>query len=101
MKKTIVLNGITFEVHKSKAISTTSLKEYAGRTIHDCYTRPSYSKEYIYKMWEEWAYLNDVEYFGVSGYNGFQFTLQGLVHHERNTYILHISKTTNKAYIVD
>ena len=101
MAKTIVLNGIHFEVHKSKAISTTFLQEYAGRTIYDCYSKPSYSKECIYKMWEEWAYLNDVEYFGVSGYNGFQFTLQGLVKHDGHTYILHITKTTQKAYIVD
>ena len=99
--KTITLNGVQFEVHKSKATSTVFMERYAGRSLTDCYERPSYSKQYIYKMWEEWAYLNDVEYFGISGYNGFQFTLQGMVEHEGKTYILHITKSANKAYIID
>lgn len=100
MSKTIVLNGVTFEVIKSKVERTTFLHEYSGRTLDDCYAKPSYSKQYIYKMWEEWAYLNDVKYFGVSGYNGFQFTLQGMIEHCGNTYVLHITKSRNIAYLV-
>lgn len=101
MKNTITLNGHTFTVHRSKYVNMDILHRYSGRTLDDCYARPSYSKQYIYKMWEEWAHLNDVEYFGVSGYNGFQFTLQGLVHQNNHTYILHITKSGNKAYIVE
>ena len=97
-RKEIVLNGVTFKVKKVSVINLDELERYSGRTLNDCYASPSYAKQYIYKMWEEWAYLNNVEMFGVSGYNGFQFTLQGLVEHEGNVYVLHITKTNNIAY---
>ena len=99
--KTIEINGVTFEVHKSKAVSTVFLDRYAGRTINDCYERPSYSKTYIYNNWLEWATNAGVEQFGISGYNGFQFTLQGKIEIDGITYILHITKSANKAYIIE
>lgn len=83
--KTITLNGHTFEVHFSKYTQVENLARYAGRTIYQCYDRPSTTKVSIYKEWEEWAYLNDVQYFGVSSYSGFQFSLQGLVQHLGHT----------------
>ena len=100
MKK-IEINGVQFEVHKSKAVSTTFLEQYAGRTLIDCYERPSYSKQYIYNNWLEWACRNEVQQFGISGYNGFQFTLQGKIELDGKTYILHITKTANKAYEIE
>ena len=100
MKKTIVLNGVTFEVHEAKEDALDFIQEYAGRTLDQCYANPSYSKKYIYKMWEEWAYLNDVQCFGVRSYNGFMFTLQGVVSHVGHRYILHITKSANKAYLI-
>ena len=98
--KTIEIGGATFTVHKSKLTNLTFMQQYAGRTLAQCYERPSYSKQYIYNMWLEWAIRNDIQYFGISGYNGFQFTLQGLIEIDNITYILHITKTANKAYIV-
>ena len=101
MNKTITLNGYTFTVHRSKYAKVENLHRYAGRTIYDCYDRPSDTKVSIYKMWDEWAYMNDVKYFGISSYSGFQFTLQGLVEHGGNKYILHITKSANKAYLIE
>lgn len=103
MANTIKLNGYTFTVHKSKNTEQMleGLKRYAYRWLDDCYTNPSETKKAIFKEWNEWAYLNDVEYFGVSGYNGFHFSLQGLVTHEGHKYILHITASSKKAYIVD
>lgn len=97
----ITLNGERFEVHRSKYAKVENLARYAGRTIYQCYERPSTAKVHIYKEWEEWAYLNDVQYFGVSSYSGFQFSLQGLVEHEGKTYLLSITKSHNYAYIIE
>ena len=101
MKKTITLNGHTFEVHRSKYTNTLDLAYYRGRTIYDCYERPSHTKVAIYKEWEEWAYLNNVLHFGVCSYNTFGFSLQGLVDHCGHTYLLRITPTHNYAYIVE
>ena len=103
MGNTMWLNGRLFRVHKSKYAEDykKDLARHAYRSIYQCYTKPSEAKVAIYKDWEEWAYLNDVEYFGVSGYSCFQFSLQGLVQHNGHTYILHITKDSNKAYIVE
>lgn len=97
----IRLNGHSFEVHRSKYAKVENLARYAGRTIWECYDRPSTTKVSIYKEWLDWAVLNDVQYFGVSSYSGFQFSLQGLVEHEGKMYLLAITKSANKAYIID
>lgn len=101
MKKTILLNGRTFEVRKSKYACVENLKRYANRWLYDCYANPTPSKKAIFKEWAEWAWVNDVEYFGVSSYNKFQFSLQGLVKHEGEYYILNITSAHNIAYIVE
>ena len=103
MLKTIVLNGKTFTVVKSKNtdVLIENLKRYAYRSIYDCYTNPSRVKVDIYKDWEIWSFLNDVKYFGVSGYNGYQFSLQGLVEHLGHSYILRITANNKVAYILD
>ena len=99
--KTITLNGIEFSVHRSKYAKVENLERYAHRWLTDCYANPSKSKKEIFKDWSEWAYLNDVEYFGVSSYNTFGFSLQGLIQHLGHTYVLSITPKSNKAYIID
>ena len=101
MNKTITLNGHTFTVHRSKYAKVENLHRYAGRWLTDCYANPSTTKQAIFKEWNEWAWLNDVEYFGVSSYNAHRFSLQGLVEHLGHTYILSITSTSNKAFIID
>ena len=99
--KEIYLNGHRFEVKRSKYANVESLSRYAGRTIYDCYSRPSSTKLSIYKEWKEWAYLNDIMYFGVRSYNINMFTLQGLVEYNENTYMLDITPSHNYAYLID
>lgn len=101
MSKTIVLNGHTFTVHKSKYAKVENLQRYSGRWLNECYSNPSTAKQEIFKEWLEWAWLNDVEHFGVSSYNTFGFSLQGLVEHLGNTYILEITPKHNRAYILN
>ena len=101
MGKTITLNGATFEVHRSSRISEDMLHRYSGRTLSECYTNPSKIKREIYKEWFEWAELNDIDYFGVLSYNAHRFSLQGMVEHLGHTYILIISASSNKAYMID
>ena len=99
--KRININGMNFEVHKSKYASVDSLSRYAGRTIYDCYDKPAMAKISIYNDWLKWAYENNVEYFGISSYNGFRFSLQGLIEYEETIYILNITSNSNKAYIIE
>lgn len=101
MKEKIMLNGQIFTVHKSKHASIENLQRYNGRWLTDCYTKPSKTKQEIFNDWLEWAYLNEVEYFGVSSYNVHRFSLQGLVEHGGHKYILHITSRYNKAYIIE
>lgn len=98
---TITLNGHSFEVHKSKYAKVENLARYAGRSLYDCYEKPSTAKQEIYKEWLEWVWLNGVMYFGVQSYSSHMFTLQGLVEHCGHTYILHITPAHNYAYIID
>ena len=100
-RQTITLNGHRFEVQKSKYAKVENLARYSGRTIYDCYERPSTAKVAIYREWEEWAYLNDVQYFGVSYYNCSHFSLQGLVEHSGKLYILRITSCHNIAYEIE
>ena len=99
--KTIRLNGHTFEVHRSKYAKVENLQRYAHRCLNECYSNPSTTKQAIFKEWYEWAYLNDVEYFGISSFNAHRFSLQGLVQHLGHTYILSITASHNIAYLID
>lgn len=99
MKK-LEIGGKYFEVHKSKYVGIESVRRYSGRTLNECYAQPSKIKQEIYNEWFMWAYKNEVHYFGVSSYNSMTFSLQGLAEVDGQLYVLAITKTTNKAYIV-
>lgn len=47
--KTIVLNGVTFEVSK-KALNIESVR-YMGRNLDECYAKPSIAKRNIWEYW--------------------------------------------------
>ena len=96
----ITVNGKTFSVHKSKYANVNNLGYYAGRTLYDCYERPSATKVSIYNDWLKWASDNNVYHFGVSSYNAHTFTLQGLLEYEGKTFLLSISASANKAFII-
>ena len=91
MKKTLEINGVTFELGKPVPEG-----HWSDRTVYDCYGRPSDAKRAI---WEDWAsYILDTfrtATFGVASYNGFQFTIDGVVDWEGQQYQLRISKAHN------
>ena len=100
--KTITVHGERFEVIKPKYPQHhyDMLEYHAGRPLDECYDRPSPAKQEIYGHWLDWAFACGVHYFGVSGYNCMQFTLQGLLHHEGHRYVIRITKSRNIAYLV-
>lgn len=108
--KTIEINGIDFEVkrpRKNKLELETVLRwvdRYAGRTIYDCYDRPSHAKQSIYDSWLNW-YTEDtqdrVDYFGVSGYNCMSFSLQAIYYGDYGIYLLSITKAHNTATLIE
>lgn len=85
------INGVKFEIG-------TPVQEghWSDRTVYDCYDRPSDAKRAI---WEDWAnYILDTfrtVRFGVESYNGFQFTISGVVEWEGQQYQLYITKCHN------
>ncbi len=91
MKKTVEINGVTFEIGKP-----VSEGHWTDRSVYECYGRCSEAKRSI---WEFWArYILDTfrsGKFGVESYNGFQFTINAIVDWEGQQYQLHISKAHN------
>lgn len=101
MSKVLKIGEHTFTVHKSKHASVDNLARYAGRDLLECYTKPSISKISIYADWCNWVSQNNIMYFGVSSYNSFSFTLQGLTTVDGVDYILSITPSSNKAFIIE
>lgn len=100
--KTITINGREFELYVPiKHIpNKDDLERYAGRSIRDCYDRPSDTKSKIYYNWLQWAIDSNVELFGVSSFNVFGFTLQGYIEMDGKKYILSITKCHNIATLI-
>lgn len=100
--KTITINGREFELYvPTKHIpNKDNLERYAGRSITDCYDRPSKTKSEIYYDWLQWAINSNVEMFGVSSYNSNIFTLQGYIEMDGKKYILSITKCHNIATLI-
>ena len=98
-RNTIQIGNKTFTVQHSKYAKVSNLLYASGRTLDDCYTRPSATKQSIYWDWLMWANDNNVQYFGVRSYNSNMFTLQGMVEIDGLYYILEITPTRNTAYI--
>jgi hypothetical protein len=110
MAKTLTINGVNFEVKtpRKNKLSLESvintLDRNAGRTIYDCYDRPSEVKLSIYNEWLDWYTGCDddtVDYFGVSSYNGFNFSLQALAEVDGYYYLISITKANNTATLIE
>lgn len=101
MSKSIKIGNETFSVHRSKYTNPNRLTYYDGRTLADCYTKPSFAKLSIYNEWLKWSVENNINHFGVSSYNTFGFSLQGLATVNGVDYVLSITPSSNKAYIVE
>lgn len=107
MSKTMEINGATFEVIRPRNPQAFEdvlrrLDRYAFRSVYDCYDRPSDYKVRAYEMWHDWYSIMGEEctYFGVSGYNSMQFTLQALYEDETGVYEIRITRDHNRAILI-
>lgn len=104
--RTLEVNGEIFEVTTPK---NSNVQRYVDlltaipRNIRECYVRPSVYKVEIYEYWKEWFHslsqYDDVtfkQFNGVTSYNGFQFTIGGLLEVGQREYIVVITKAHNR-----
>lgn len=106
MKKSKELNGVVFEVVKSK--HTQDMidfhREYERKDLCQCYANPSEAKREIYTEWVNWAFgmFPDVWNFGITSYNQQTFTLGGILYSEDDEIIgyLKITKAHNRLYLL-
>lgn len=95
-QKTIEIKGIIFEVQKT--IEDTLY--YSGRNLYDCYNKPSYAKQKVYELWEDW-YYNNFDYdnrvgsLTVHSYNSNIFTLTMGIIYNGKQYHLYITPSHN------
>lgn len=93
---TIEIYGETFTV--KHAIS--KLQYVSCLTLENCYQTPSIYKRRIWEYWFTW-FVNQRNYmFGVRSYNGFMFTIEGIVHDNKNDIhgLVYITKTRQEFY---
>lgn len=102
--KTREINKVTFELKKAKDIPyALSDMKYRGRTLADCYARPSIYKQSIYDAWREYVrQSNCFVWLTVGSYNCFKFTLYMLYIETETQEILgyaHITSEHNYLYL--
>lgn len=95
MKDTIILHNEIFTVMKP-----IKPQDFYGRTLLSCYEKPSIYKQGIYNEWVEWSKHLNIKNFGISSYNGFIFTLGGIIHdYFRDIHgFIYITKTRQEFY---
>lgn len=96
MTKTMKINGENFKI--MKPISSFSLYTGQFKDITECYNRPSQIKQAIFDDWVQWSCEAECEEFGIVGYNGFMFTLGGLIVLSGKMYYIYITKTRQEIY---
>ena len=93
-KKNIELGGVIFEECKPILHSEAT---WSTRRLEDCYDKPSVYKIEIWNDWSNWFKQFDECHFGVSSYNGFMFTIDGVICDNDQWYHIYITKTHNFA----
>lgn len=106
MAKYVTLNGIEFKVITPKTDNYDyynklfDLRDY--KTLSDCYARPSEAKRNIYAWWKYWFAslfgidgLSFKQFCGIRSYNGFMFTLVGIICYYGEDYIVDITPKHN------
>lgn len=102
--KTIEINGVTFELHKSGMHPVAPITGADDSEIYQCYGRPSVYKVEIWKSWCEWCrevnrttdYKCGIQ---IESHNGFAFTITGSLRSDNEVYHLWITKAHNRAYV--
>lgn len=102
MKKTKVVNGVSFELHISNmhpVAPITGCNEYA---IYEEYQDPSPLKVHLWKNWCKWCReLNEVGIecgIEIGSKNCFMFTIKGSLRYNDKVYDLYITKDHNRIY---
>jgi len=101
MKQVIRIGTEEFTVEKETILTKQDFIDgnyHQGRTLQDCYAKPSGIKKVIYEYWKNWSIENKAEYFSVASYNGFMFTLNGVIKIGQKDYVYMITKSYNKLY---
>lgn len=98
MSKMLELNSVDFEVGRTMH----AIPSISRRTIWDCYSNPSDTKEEIYEDWKRW-FIKDCDSlsFGVKSYNCNFFTIEGLITVDDQMYYIYITRAHNRAYPIE
>jgi hypothetical protein len=105
--RTITINGVEFELHKSDGYPVAPITGCNEDEIFEVYGRPSPTKVAIWKDWCEWCYeVNKISTLEcgieISGHNCMQFSIIGSVRNKElgdATIDLWITHYHNRAYI--
>ena len=105
MRKTITINGETFELFKSNISESESFTNGAAYDeIYEAYGRPSYTKVQVWHEWCEWCYTlnqNGIPCtLKIGSHSCHQFSIYGKVKFGGQVYSLWITRDHNRAYII-
>lgn len=97
------INGMTFEIIKPRTHYEYHVLHGIGANdeIFKHYTKPSTTKQEIWKNWVQWA--NDtkgVVGLHISGANCNTFSIKGWYIEENKTYYIYITKGHNRMYLM-
>ena len=115
MTKFMEINGVDFEIHKSRKIKNADAYIEAAKTspymyedIYECYEKPSNIKVNIFKEWIEWArdfninsdFGTHIIYMRITSFSFNQFTLGAVMYIDDKPYgLIHITKCHNCIYV--
>ena len=106
MRKTININGEVFELLKSDVNVCNYFVSGADyNEIYEAYVRPSISKVSIWAEWCKWCFDNIHKgnpcTISICSKNCSLFSISGMVAVDGHVYRLYITKSHNRAYIVE
>lgn len=98
----MIINKEEFKIMKGTiSRSEVSKQVNAGKTIYDCYTRPSTRKMYIWEYWNNWFIDQEAWLYGVKSYNSNIFTITGMINHKGTLYYVVITPTRQEVTLVE
>ena len=104
-RKTLEINGVTFELFNSDSHEAKSFTNGAAYdAIYEAYGRPSVRKVGIWNSWCEWC--NTLNHNGIpctleiGSHSCHQFSINGKVKFGGQVYSLWITRDHNRAYLI-
>ena len=104
-RKTLEINGVTFELFKSNLHESESFTNGAAYdAIYEAYGRPSYTKVQVWHEWCEWCYTlnkNGISCtLNIGSHSCHQFSIYGMIKFGGHVYQLWITRGHNRAYLI-